>query len=138
MRRARQIRCRRRIRDRKQRNDEATAHDWMDTRVPSLKRHSSSAGHDGNHPSTNIIKNESQIVIRHDTNTTNTPPPPPSMQCSICMNNRAYPATIVTCGHGFCWGCVHHWITTVRMECPICRSVARPQDILPLYHYVAS
>jgi len=129
MRQARQIQYRRRERDRAQRDDEA-AHDWIDTRVPSLKQHSST---------NTTTTTPSPVVIIHDTNTPNIPPPPlPSIQCSICMNNRTHPATLITCGHVFCWGCVHHWISMVRMECPICRSVTRPQDVLPLYHYVAS
>ena len=55
--------------------------------------------------------------------------------CGICLQKRDSPAAPTSCGHVFCWGCIQHWVSTVRPECPLCRAPARPQDILPLYNY---
>ena len=55
--------------------------------------------------------------------------------CGICMTDRRHPAAPVNCGHIFCWNCIQHWIATVRHECPLCRSPARPQDVIALHNY---
>jgi len=55
--------------------------------------------------------------------------------CGICMNDRQHPAAPTSCGHVFCWGCILHWVTHVRPECPLCRSPTKPQEILALYSY---
>jgi len=55
--------------------------------------------------------------------------------CGICSNHRTFPAASVTCGHVFCWKCLYHWVSSVRPECPLCRSSCRPQDLMALHHY---
>lgn len=61
--------------------------------------------------------------------------PTPSITCGICRGKRSYPAAPVSCGHVFCWKCVYHWVSTVRPECPLCRSACRPQDLIALHQY---
>jgi len=58
-----------------------------------------------------------------------------SSSCGICMHDRQHPAAPISCGHVFCWGCIVHWSTRVRPECPLCRAPAKPQDIVALYNY---
>jgi len=58
-----------------------------------------------------------------------------SSSCGICMHDRQHPAAPTSCGHVFCWGCIVHWSTRVRPECPLCRAPAKPQDIVALYNY---
>jgi peroxin-10 len=55
--------------------------------------------------------------------------------CSICRMDRLHPAAPSSCGHVFCWSCLIQWVSTVRPECPLCRSPCRPQDIIALYDY---
>lgn len=55
--------------------------------------------------------------------------------CGICMHTRKYPAAPTGCGHVFCWGCLQHFISTVRPECPLCRCATRPQEIILLQNY---
>ena len=56
-------------------------------------------------------------------------------QCGICMNPRTHPAASIKCGHVFCWDCLQRWMSSVRQECPLCRVPAKPNDVLPLYHF---
>lgn len=53
--------------------------------------------------------------------------------CGICMTERNHPAASVKCGHVLCWDCLHHWIATVRQECPICRTSCTHQQIIALH-----
>ena len=55
--------------------------------------------------------------------------------CTICRMDRNYPAAPSTCGHVCCWRCLTQWVSTVRPECPLCRSPCKPQDIIALYDY---
>ena len=70
-------------------------------------------------------------------NTANTRPATAnkSSSCAICRGKRTDAAAPSSCGHVFCWNCLIQWVTTVRPECPLCRTQCRPQDVLPLYHY---
>jgi len=90
----------------------------MEARVPSLKK-------------TSIMESGGYIAETVCAGNQTSP-----IQCSICMNNRKNPSALSGCGHVFCWSCVQHWISTVRSECPICRTTARVQDVIPLYNYV--
>jgi peroxin-10 len=54
--------------------------------------------------------------------------------CAICQQVRKHPACPSLCGHVFCWKCLQQWVST-RGECPLCRTVCRPQDILALHSY---
>ncbi|GFH60058.1 hypothetical protein CTEN210_16534 [Chaetoceros tenuissimus] len=55
--------------------------------------------------------------------------------CGICMTERNHPAASVKCGHVLCWDCLHHWIATVRQECPICRTSCTHQQVIALNNY---
>jgi len=61
-----------------------------------------------------------------------------NVQCGICMAERRHPAAPVSCGHVFCWSCIHHWIASVRHECPLCRSPTSPKDVIALHNYFPS
>ena len=56
------------------------------------------------------------------------------VSCSICQEPRTFPACSVHCGHIFCWSCLQQWVAS-KMECPVCRTSCRPQDILLLENY---
>ena len=70
--------------------------------------------------------------------TSNSSGPRATQTCAICRNPRSNPAAPSTCGHVFCWTCLMQWVSTVRPECPLCRSPCQPQDILALYRYEPS
>mmetsp|Transcript_19070 Transcript_19070/g.21889 ORF Transcript_19070/g.21889 Transcript_19070/m.21889 type:complete len:524 (-) Transcript_19070:95-1666(-) len=55
--------------------------------------------------------------------------------CTICRRDRIHPAAPSSCGHVCCWNCLIQWVSTVRAECPLCRSPCKAQDILALYNY---
>ena len=55
--------------------------------------------------------------------------------CAICRLERSHPAAPSSCGHVFCWNCLIQWVSTVRPECPLCRSPCRPQDMIALHNY---
>jgi hypothetical protein len=54
--------------------------------------------------------------------------------CAICQQVRTHPACSTVCGHVFCWKCLQQWVTS-KGECPLCRTICRPQDILALHSY---
>ncbi len=99
----------------------------METRVPSMLS-PRRASADNN----NIVNIASPPrIISSDSNNRSTK----LVQCGICMNDRVNPSAPKNCGHVFCWGCVQHWIATVRPECPLCRAPTRAQDVIVLYKY---
>lgn len=53
--------------------------------------------------------------------------------CHICMCPTEC-ATATPCGHLFCWDCIASWCA-VKASCPLCRTAALPQHLLPLRHY---
>lgn len=55
--------------------------------------------------------------------------------CAICLMPRTHPTVIRTCGHVFCWKCVNHWATAVKLACPFCRIPCEEADIQPLFGY---
>jgi len=55
--------------------------------------------------------------------------------CTICRRFRRHPAASLSCGHVCCWDCWIQWVSTVRPECPLCRSPCKAQDIIALYNY---
>jgi hypothetical protein len=57
------------------------------------------------------------------------------VNCGICMLPRKHSAAPVSCGHVFCWHCLHNWVATVRAECPLCRAPSRQQEIIALQNY---
>jgi len=78
---------------------------------------------------------ESCSIDRIDASGRTRQPAASSSSCGICMHDRKHPAAPISCGHVFCWGCIIHWSTRVRPECPLCRAPAKPQDIIALYNY---
>lgn len=55
--------------------------------------------------------------------------------CVICMNPRQSSAASTSCGHVFCWYCIHQWIATVKPECPLCRKPCQHQEVISLCNY---
>lgn len=53
--------------------------------------------------------------------------------CNVCFC-PAECATCTPCGHIYCWECIASWCA-IKATCPLCRSVALPQQLLPLRHY---
>lgn len=55
--------------------------------------------------------------------------------CNICLGT-AKNAVICTCGHLFCWACLHLWTLTPcsqRRLCPVCRVPLDRSKVIPLY-----
>jgi peroxin-10 len=50
--------------------------------------------------------------------------------CTLCLEELKDPS-VTTCGHVFCWDCIGDWLRE-RPECPLCRSQALIQHVLPL------
>jgi peroxin-10 len=59
---------------------------------------------------------------------------PSGTACAICQQVRTHPACPTLCGHVFCWKCLQQWVSS-KGECPLCRTICRPQDILALQSY---
>jgi peroxin-10 len=51
-------------------------------------------------------------------------------KCTLCLEELKDPS-VTTCGHVFCWSCIGDWLRE-RPECPLCRSQALIQHVLPL------
>ena len=51
-------------------------------------------------------------------------------KCTLCLEELKDPS-VTTCGHVFCWNCIADWLRE-RPECPLCRSQALTQHVLPL------
>lgn len=58
----------------------------------------------------------------------------PSSQCSLCLCARVQP-TLCTCGHVFCWRCVHTALRTAGHHCPLCRFPVEPRQLVPLVNF---
>ena len=82
--------------------------------------------------------NSSSTVVQDDGTTPSIIPTTAvatSAHCTICRMDRTHPAAPSTCGHVCCWACLTQWVSTVRPECPLCRSPCKPQDVIALHDY---
>lgn len=52
--------------------------------------------------------------------------------CSMCME-PARDATVIPCGHVYCWRCIAGWLST-KPGCPLCRSDCEPQQMSLLHN----
>mmetsp|Transcript_30030 Transcript_30030/g.52006 ORF Transcript_30030/g.52006 Transcript_30030/m.52006 type:complete len:421 (+) Transcript_30030:172-1434(+) len=65
---------------------------------------------------------------------------PSTFNCSICME-LMYKPCVNTCGHSFCFWCMHHAMDVLKTShaCPLCRAPFRhfPAVCVPLHSYLA-
>lgn len=57
------------------------------------------------------------------------------MDCNICIQLANDPV-VTTCGHLFCWPCLHTWLNSDLQphSCPVCRAyLTRDVNIIPVY-----
>ena len=57
-------------------------------------------------------------------------PDPQQRKCTLCLEPFKDPS-VTTCGHVFCWECVHDWVRE-KAECPLCRQRVMGSKVLPL------
>ncbi|KAA0163047.1 hypothetical protein FNF28_04437 [Cafeteria roenbergensis] len=55
-----------------------------------------------------------------------------SFDCSICLGPVQQPV-VTTCGHLYCWACLHRWMSQGSPRCPACKTVLAKDSIVPLY-----
>jgi len=57
-------------------------------------------------------------------------------RCLLCLEALGTRGGVsaATCGHVFCWTCIHESIR-VTPECPVCRRVLAPHNIIPCRNY---
>merc|ERR1712039_207756 len=67
-------------------------------------------------------------------------------ECNICLEQATDPV-VTRCGHLFCWGCLHQWLTIPRRSpvhgglqpssgtsmCPVCKAAVSTQTVTPIY-----
>lgn len=80
---------------------------------------------------------ESESSRRHDDEG-------PEWECNICFDAvKIESSCVTTCGHLYCWPCLHKWIDTFREKtsppvCPVCKNVLSADKIIPIFGRGAS
>lgn len=54
--------------------------------------------------------------------------------CVLCLGPRQY-SSLTTCGHIFCWECIHGWLSE-RDECPTCREHVKKSNVVLLRNFM--
>lgn len=54
--------------------------------------------------------------------------------CVLCLGPRQN-SSLTTCGHMFCWNCIHGWLSE-RDECPTCREHVKKANVLLLKNFM--
>uniref|UniRef100_A0A8D8DW55 RING-type E3 ubiquitin transferase n=1 Tax=Culex pipiens TaxID=7175 RepID=A0A8D8DW55_CULPI len=52
--------------------------------------------------------------------------------CNICLET-AQDTVVSVCGHLFCWPCIHQWMQTSGVTCPVCNSPISKEKFIKLY-----
>lgn len=59
-----------------------------------------------------------------------------AFMCNVCMEPvKDRDPVLTTCGHLYCWPCLHHWLSLDGKEtCPVCSAVVRvDKNVIPVY-----
>ena len=55
------------------------------------------------------------------------------LECQICLALPTDPV-VTSCGHLYCWPCLHRWLQDSPKPCPVCRAmVRRDSNVIPIY-----
>jgi E3 ubiquitin-protein ligase RNF5 len=57
-----------------------------------------------------------------------------AFECNICLDTASEPV-VTTCGHLYCWPCMHKWLEMHpdSQSCPVCKAAITRDKIIPLY-----
>lgn len=55
-------------------------------------------------------------------------------KCILCLENRTN-LSLTTCGHLFCWYCIHDWLK-YKGDCPVCREPLTQSSVIFLKNYI--
>lgn len=71
------------------------------------------------------VRSQKSTEIHDDTGTQSS-----RYSCSMCVDT-AKNASVIPCGHVYCWYCITDWLRTNR-RCPLCRTPCEPQQTVLL------
>lgn len=78
-------------------------------------------------------KIQNLLKVKEERNTSKTPLEISAKKCPLCLEPRK-DATSTTCGHIFCWICIHESVKS-NPECPICREPQEPRKLCALINF---